>query len=611
MPMGKLLFAKIVATPTEDSWSQVYSAGNLYAVVALSKKDQKDDVILNVIGKGIINNLEAEFFTLETKDLDSIKSALKSALESTPEKVLVNLILLFVKESVAYVFLMGEGEILLERDKKRAAIITSSTAKKSPERDVLAGSGPLKDNDLLLLKTKEFDEIISKEALDEAFDTGSAEEAAEILSPMVHGKEKGSASAMFLTYSSEQVATSLEEAEDEQIFAIKNPDTNKEDEIPTQEKQVGVNLDQDQPEIAKQPEAKDFFTEPQLPQDEKEKKPFKLPLPHIKLPEAKKKYLIITAVILLVLVGSILFTNSQKENAKTKEEFQKVYAEAQKEIEEGEGLEDLNAEVAEDNFKNAKKLLDDNKDKFKEGTEERQKIDELLEKVNKKTTGESNSTSIATKEVEASLSPLLALQIAKKALFVTQNEDNILFYLTQDAIFKMDKDEEEEIIKNDDDWASVTGLGAFGTNLYVLDKKEGLMKFVAGSNGYGKSNYFVKDTNPTLSNAKDMAIDASIYILYADGKVEKYTRGEKDDFTISGLKKPLKSPGKLFTGEEVDNIYILDNGNSRIVQIDKNGNYKKEFNAQILKNATNLTVSETDSKAYVLIKDKVYELSTN
>ena len=106
MPKGKIQFAKIVASPTDTSWSQVYSAGNLYAVVALSKKDPEDETTLNVFGKGIINNLEAEFFTLETKDLESIKTALENAIESTPDKVHLNIILIFIKEEIAYVYLI-------------------------------------------------------------------------------------------------------------------------------------------------------------------------------------------------------------------------------------------------------------------------------------------------------------------------------------------------------------------------------------------------------------------------------------------------------------------------------------------------------------------------
>lgn len=622
MSTGKIQFAKIVASPTEQSWSQVYSAGNLYAIVALTKKDTEEEATLNVIGKGIINNLEAEFFPLESKDLDSIKKALQNAIESTPDKVHLNLILMFIKEGVAYVFLVGKGEIILQRNSKKASIISQSDEKIAEKREVLAGSGPLKDNDILLLKTPEFDDIVSKDALNEAFATLSADEAAEILSPIVHGKEKGNASAVFLTYKAESTPTQpeLDDATDlhspQKSPEIASNEVAEEDSenkrSPLEKDSTPKTQETDNIIPAEHPKSSietNYFP-PHEPPSEDYAKKSSLKLPSMSLPKTKKKYLIISAILFFLLIGSIIFTTSQKENAQTKKEFEKVYSTAQKEVEEGESLQDLNASVAQDNFKNAQKLLEDNKNKFKEGSSERTQIDELLAKINKKVTGEEASAKVTAQAVDKEKSPLLALIIDKDAILATKNSDNDLFYLTSKKIIQVPASgEEKDIFQNDSDWTDPVGLGAFGSNVYVLDPKDGLMKFVAGTNGYGKTTYFKSGTNPDLAKSSGMAIDASIYILYSDGKIEQYTKGELDSFTLSGLKKPLKSPNAVFTTEEMDNLYILDKGNSRIVKIDKSGNYKSEYNVSLLKNATHLDVSETDNKAFFLVKNKVYEIS--
>ncbi len=59
---------------------------------------------------------------------------------------------------------------------------------------------------------------------------------------------------------------------------------------------------------------------------------------------------------------------------------------------------------------------------------------------------------------------------------------------------------------------------------------------------------------------------------------------------------------------DFNNIYVLDQGNSRIVVLDKTGSYKAQYQADILRNATDFEILETDKKVYVLSNGKVYEI---
>ena len=90
MAETNLAFAKIVASPTISSWSQAYNAGKLFAVVSLEKAANEEDTngSLATLGKNILEKLEQNFFTLEKKDLVSIKSAIEESLKIIPEDVL-------------------------------------------------------------------------------------------------------------------------------------------------------------------------------------------------------------------------------------------------------------------------------------------------------------------------------------------------------------------------------------------------------------------------------------------------------------------------------------------------------------------------------------------
>src|SRR6185437_11313407 len=117
---------------------------------------------------------------------------------------------------------------------------------------------------------------------------------------------------------------------------------------------------------------------------------------------------------------------------------------------------------------------------------------------------------------------------------------------------------------------------------------------------YGKSNYFAKDTSPDLSNAVSMTIDGSIYILQSNGALTKFTKGESDTFNLKGLDKPFSSPTRVYTTADLDSIYVLDNGNSRIVKLAKDGTFQAQYVNDILNKAKDIDVQESNKKIFIL-----------
>ncbi|KKQ34514.1 MAG: hypothetical protein US51_C0036G0007 [Microgenomates group bacterium GW2011_GWA2_37_6] len=135
----------------------------------------------------------------------------------------------------------------------------------------------------------------------------------------------------------------------------------------------------------------------------------------------------------------------------------------------------------------------------------------------------------------------------------------------------------------------------------------GILKFVPSGSEYEENKYFSGDS-PDLGASAAMAIDGSIYILYKSGDIEKYTKAKKETFSVSGLEKPLSSPTKIFTNEDVDNIYILDDGNGRIVILDKTGKFVKAYSAGVIKGAKDIDVDEKNKKIFILSSGKVYQI---
>ena len=220
--------------------------------------------------------------------------------------------------------------------------------------------------------------------------------------------------------------------------------------------------------------------------------------------------------------------------------------------------------------------------------------------------GSGGTDSSTAKEVDKSESQFLSVVMDNpSSSFFTQNED-FVYFLDTKGVNRLDKGNSEEEAIIDKSWKSEGGIGVFGSNVYVLDKDSNILKFVPSGEEFSESNYFSGDV-PELGDSRAMTIDGSIYILTGDG-VDKYTKGAKDDFTLSGLDKPLSSPTRILTSEDMDNIYILDNGNSRIVVVSKEGAFAKAHNAEIIKSAKDIDVNEVNKKIFVLSNDKIYQI---
>ncbi len=118
-------------------------------------------------------------------------------------------------------------------------------------------------------------------------------------------------------------------------------------------------------------------------------------------------------------------------------------------------------------------------------------------------------------------------------------------------------------------------------------------------------------TFPELVSAISHSINVSIYVLDANSVLQVYTQGEKDAFEIKGLSVPLRNASQVFTSENLDNIYIADKGNNRIVVLDDEGNLLKQFQAAdrtYFNDIRSIVVNAAEDALFVLDGSKVYQI---
>lgn len=148
----------------------------------------------------------------------------------------------------------------------------------------------------------------------------------------------------------------------------------------------------------------------------------------------------------------------------------------------------------------------------------------------------------------------------------------------------------------------------FNANIYVLDSGAGdIVKYVAGEDVYSKgASYFADSQAGILKGAQDLAIDSSIYVL-VDGVVVKYTSGVRDTFKLSLPDKTSPKFTHIYTNQELDNVFLLDTNAGKMVIVSKSGEYSKQVESSIFKNASEFVVF--GDKIIVLSQNKLYAVT--
>jgi len=167
-----------------------------------------------------------------------------------------------------------------------------------------------------------------------------------------------------------------------------------------------------------------------------------------------------------------------------------------------------------------------------------------------------------------------------------------------------------------DEVAAAADAKMWAGNIYLLETNNDggmIWRYQAAGEGFSVAKEWLADGRTSeLAGGKTMAIDGSIWVVVekeARGETEtliiKYTRGVKEEVTISGLDEKLPKI-KLFTNENSENLYLLDTAKSRIVVTNKKGEYLKQYQAAILGKADDLVVDEELGVGYILGEGKVW-----
>lgn len=163
-------------------------------------------------------------------------------------------------------------------------------------------------------------------------------------------------------------------------------------------------------------------------------------------------------------------------------------------------------------------------------------------------------------------------------------------------------------------WVTGKDVETYSRFLYVLspDAKQ-IYKYERLSNRYSAPvNY---NANGDLTNALDMTIDTSVYVLRQGGEVVKLLRGQAQPFAIRGMPTGLLKTATRMTKMPGGNFYFLDPTEKRIVVATDGGregesNYVRQYvlDDPSVEDLKDFTVDPAERVIYVQGETKVYKI---
>ncbi len=617
-----ILLSKIVPNSTDTTWTQAYTTLNVYITLSIEKEGGKGNV--TPYGKELLEKLQREFFALDDKSLENIKKAVGNVSQGIDEGYSYSILVGAIVNDVLYIVIASNGQVIIKRQGKIGVIANGV------ENELHGFSGKLQHDDIVVFETGDFSKKIPLENISEYLTSTDVSQIAENITPLVHENSKGTEGAIILQY--KDLSGIGHSEHNEFVLEEEELEVKDEPEEAHEEKNIAEHVWTTPPRENRNIEDLSDTNEGyESPQENKPAFPF-VTIPQVNFANKKMLIVLVVALLVVALGGSIFYQVYQKGQAQKEAEFQKVFSPIQSKFDEGTNLENLNKSLALEDFSAVSKMIDDALSKYPKGSSEYQKLTDLKQKVEGKISNDGGGSSAKNiKEFIKTgdkLKSITAIINKGGTLLVLDHDGKQVATITLDGKIKKtyNINEDASYLSADDKFIYAMGGGVvsidrgngntqtiiksikgtsfdiFGSNIYTLADND-VLKYKAPS--YDGVSYFT-DKPSFKSTPYDISISGPIWVLEAGGTIERFTKGKNDDIAITGLAGPIADEAKIYADSDNNNVYILDVKNQRVVVLNDKGEYQTQYEGSFIKNSTSFAIDEKNKKGFVLSGNTVF-----
>ncbi|MBI4100676.1 hypothetical protein HY439_02945 [Candidatus Microgenomates bacterium] len=603
--------AKIVGNSQDESWSQALTLVNLQIVLSLSGGDEN-----STLGKELIAFLTQEdhFQKENLAELALLGQKLK---EKVPPEKNLSLILGLTVRNALYLVSFG-GQAFLKRGEKMVEVLNGEGKT----------SGFLNDEDIVILGTNHFFQVISEDLV-QNLDHHSPEEIAERLASLIlKAEENGDCAALILKFAKNQ---------EDQVW---------EEETRVEEKMTTTVVTEEHGEERSKNNYFNLsvflnFLKSRIP---KSKRP--LYLAGSGEERSKKTLLTVALLIIVLLIISIVLGAVKKRQDEQSAQFNELYQSVNQKYEDGKGLLGLNDALAKEQLSQALRGMEEINAVDTWNSGQKKKIEELEKKINEDLVTASRLYKIPEPSVfwdttlvkEGSQGKKLAIAADKMAILDIKNHlvyflsiktkavktlgiknltgekslailGDKVYVLGEEGVVEINAKNQssQRVINKENDWGETQFLSAYGSSLYILDKNGRIWKYAQGDSGFTSGrNYLKAEITPDFSEALGLAVDSSVWVL-SGAEIVKFSLGNPESFSISGIES-LGNPGAFFTNEENNKLYLWASNQRKLIVLDKSGVYQFQYELGDIGPVGDIAASEEEKKIFLLGGSKIYGL---
>lgn len=616
--------AKLTGTPGASGWAQVHeftpddpqklaARGHLFAVVATARVENASAPIDTIsTGRELIARLHEEYFgNLEAKPFNALTNAIEKTTKEFGETWgNIEIVASAIVEGVVYSVASGGGRVIICRGGALGTILGGSEM-------VTSASGFPQAGDTLLMASKIFFENISQGVIKAALTSENPQSAIDSFAPTVHGTgDLGSLGAVVIRFAEKEVFVS----NPAQVPEVK-PNLMRFESFDLKNKVLGlakalVNL------IPR----KNVYVKTAIEEDA--------------VSQNKKLTFSVALILLIILAVSIGFGVRQKRVNDVRNKYQGILRQAQDQVDQAISLASVSPDRSRELFYDSEqklsqieslKVTDPKIDALKKKIDDSRAAilgeylaepslfldlsllssgfngDTLVSSGGQVYVLDKQSKRLVSVAVDTKKSKVVAGPTQIDEAFDLASYEDRSFILMSDGIYEVGIGKSKVVDKS---WSGEALIKAFAGNLYVLDKSgNAVYRYQGQGNIFGeKANWLATGTNVNFSDARAWVIDGSVYVLYPDSKISKFSLGSPQNFTVAGVIPEIGKIEAIYADADNQGVYLLDRAGKRIVVTDKKGKYVAQYISDQIAPASNLVVSEADKKIILLTGDKLFSI---
>ena len=147
------------------------------------------------------------------------------------------------------------------------------------------------------------------------------------------------------------------------------------------------------------------------------------------------------------------------------------------------------------------------------------------------------------------------------------------------------------------------GIAGSGGNLYILDVKENqVWRYLPGQGGFDSERTALLDT-ADLRTATEVAVGQDVYVLDAKQGIRRFVGKTEANFPLAGIDTPLVSPASMSVLPGSNRIVVADRGNKRVILATADGTFLRQIVSPSFTDLRAVSVDEGARVIYVLNGD--------